>query len=1038
MEQGKKGDVEFVIAGDDNVTQVLKSIVEQLQNVKQQANQVGRQMDSSFDRSADSSRRTGEAVRTVSDRLREIGDGVTHIKKLTVELERTEDSAKDASREMQRGFQESGRAADQAANRISHLKQRISEVAISMRGLMDSINNGTAGFQSFVGDQLRRGAYVGALAVTGFAAHSVKKDIDINYEFAQLGSTLKSGYYKNGKFDEKSFNQDFSKLKEEIKAQGLRPDREPGTIDVIEIAKEMAKNNMNPQAISAALSVISDFAQANGGKGGITPDQAAKYLANKLEAAKMAYTPANFQKVADQFTKTVDMSSLDPIDVLNAEQYTDFANAMGNVDYAITQAMQVMLSKISVDNSQAGTSLRTLFLESNKFNVTDSELKNASSDKVRDAVKGMLDELNKVNMTVERDNKIPVDQKGNAKILRKVDVLSKYLSGLTSDQQTEIGEMLFGKEAASVITMFTPEGRTQLRGTINAIRNSQGITKRYADDRANTDKGNLVALGKAIDKIQMDVGDSLQPLLEATTKQLTDLATTGKFSFDEINRGVEESADLLSKKLNPEVAQLFEDLSKMATNGFQVGITLTPLAEGMGKSLIKLLNGDVSGAAKEVVLAINATDLKIENLPGELQGLATAAKNAAIFLAALAGLNMAVKTGENAKKIWDAGQKVGEVIRGKKIIEGTSLGGMEQTIRANVVNVYGSNVIDKGAPKSGGSTPVTTEISPSNETIPEKNKTSTSSKIEKAMKYGGPAILIAEMLGLTDYMSEDMKKITNDVANVAILNSLLGNPLKAIFDKLPAGSALPLTGTALIGAGWGYGLHKTEQYVNQKQKEDYHNKYDPVGADIWFDAQSAKKLQPANTPEGYISGQYGKDVAGVIDYLVKNKDSNSSIYLKGFSEDLLNEAIKNAQNNTRRMFKGIGDSSIEEYLDNRFRAYVAKYNKPKEEVQYERLRKADGENLFKDKMTELIVNTPTNTAVTSLLQQFNPILGALTQVLQQPVKVESQSNNTITIVNKTPMDILATFDESVSAYAQRTHNQRTTTPMQAVKMKQLE
>ncbi|MEJ8547197.1 phage tail tape measure protein [Brevibacillus borstelensis] len=1007
---GKKADVEFIIAGDDNVSQIFKGIASELQVIQNKTRATGREVTSSMDQVGDSTRKAGREMETVGDRLRRIGDGTAHIKRLNQELEQTDDKARTAGREMERGFRDGGRAADQAANKVRALQQRVVEVSREMRGMVDALNHGTAGFQSFVGDQIRRGAYVGGLAVTGFAAHSVKKEVDKEYEFAKLGAVLKSNYYENGKFNEAAYKKDFSELQAFISKEGLRPDREANTMSLIGIATELAKNNMDPKQVMAALSTVSDFAQATD----LDPDVAAKYLANKAEAAKMEYTPETFQKLADQFVQTVDMSSLDPRDLLYAERYTDFANAMGGVDYAVTQAMQVALSKISVDGEKAGTALRTLFLESTKLTVPDSALDNASSAALAKKVERLLADFNAINQTVEKDGSVAKENKGTEKIMRKTALLNRYMGTMTSDEQMEVSSMLFGKEAASVGTIFAGDDYKEFLGYIETIRNSNGITKRYADDRAATDKGQLVALGKAIEEIQGKVGRSLNPLLDATTAQLLKLATEGKFSFDEINKGVEESARLLSKELNPEIAEVFEQLSNLATNTFQIGVALSPLAEGTFKSLVKLLNGDVTGAVNEIVLAIDATDLKIENLPGELQGLATAAKNAAIFLAAIAALNKSVEVAETGKKIWDGWKGMKEVITGEKNGSGPKVDTDDsKIIKANVVNVYGEKVNGgtKGNSGKGGPMP-----NPSNGRHPTTGN-------------GTP---IPE------------------------------NRTSPKGDWWKNGNWKATVGAAGIGAFWLWGLTSYGDYMDTHQAKNFHDKYGPVGAEQWF-PKSAKDI---SLPPGEKNiHSYPKETKGVVEFLLSKKGTKYAPYLTEFSDELLREANFNAAKKSQYLLNGYNGGDMEVFLQKRLNEFysirngedfrspeyekksIRAANKEREEerllnqertdrLQYIREMENDPfiRSSYKRQMLDEITR-PNNPGSSNSISLIPTLLEHLNKIQEKPITVHSDHNLKVLVEDNRSVQVSM---ESASEYARRTYDNRTLTPQQAVKMRQLE
>ncbi|WP_429845334.1 hypothetical protein [Brevibacillus sp. FIR094] len=1079
---GKKADVEFIISGDDNVSQLFKRIIDEMQNIQSQSRRTGREVDSSMDQMEDSARRAGNGVQTVSVQLKTIGQNLGGLKRANEELRETDNNARAAGRQMERGFREGGRAADQAANRVNLLKQRVAEVTREMRSMFDSINQGTAGFQSFVGDQVRRGAYVGGLAVTGFATQSAYKHVNEDYEIAQVGSVMKSSFTKNGQFDEKAYNEAYTKVRQTIIAEGLRQDREPNKVDVAQMSRELLKNGIPVEALADVIPIVNEFAQAHkDGKGAITSNEAAKYLSNKLESKQLEYTPENFQRVADQFTKAVDMSSLDARDVLFSDQYTDAttSGALGNVDNAIQQAMNVILSKYSIDGTMAGTTLRTLFLESSKFEMTDAELDKASSDKVRNTAISMLKDLNSVNAAVEADKNISADQKGNEKVLRKLDIASNYMAQLSPDQRQEVGEMLLGKEAFGATVLLTPEGVRDFKEAIAGIQDSSGLTKRYADDKANTAKGDIVALGKAVDAVQGKIGLSLEPMVESVANQLTELATTGMFSFEEIEKGIEKSAERLRSELNPEIGDIYEQLMDLASNGFQIGVALTPLAEGTGKAIIDLLNGDVVGATKAIALAIDATDLKIENLPGELQGLANAAKNAAIFLGAIALLDKGVTIAENGKKVWDAGQKVGEKLRGSGGSNGgTVVGDDDRTIRANVVNVYGGKVNGTdGSKDGGGPVPVPTSSSKDGKNNePDKSEKETVSEKESNKKapgkwntrggkiagWTGTSLLALSALGLTDGIPEGMQEVLEYYGWGSMINNLAGNPAGALTNKLPVGvraGGVP----AAIGFSWYKGIDMYGDYYNENQVKNFYKEYSPTGVDRWLLENAQNKLQPASTPEGMVSPVYSKEKRGIIDFLMSKKETKYASVLQGFSDQLLSEAKSNAAMDSKFLITGYDESNIDTLLQKRLNEYYSLNSGDSSSVEVEKryrritdskraadnsreqeqrdrsqyLREIENDPFLKSSYKKQMIEEMTRPAspsseATSLIPT---LVNHLNKLQEKPIEVHSNNNLRVTVEDNRSVQVQM---ENVSDFANRTYNDRTLTPMQTVKMRQLE
>jgi len=1012
---GKKDDIEFIISGEDNVSQILKGIINELQGVRNSARQTGRDVGSSLDQIAASSRRAGDGVETVGDTLHNIGKGVINIKSLNKELKETTENSRQAGRELERGFQSGSRAADQAASRVALLKQRIVEVAQASRGMMDAINNGTAGFESFVSDQIRRGAYVGGLATVGFGVTSVNKSVNQEYEFSKLGSVLKSSYYNNGVLNEGAFQKDFADLQKFIQAQGLRKDRETDVMGMIGMATELAKNNMNPAQVKAALPVVSDFAQATG----LAPDIAAKYLANKLEVSKMDFTTANFQKIADQFTKTVDMSSLDPRDLLFAEKYTDFGNAIGGVDYAISQAMQVLLSKISVEGETAGTALRTLFIESSNMGISDAARSKVSSEKVGQAIDAIIKEVNSVNAAVDADNTVAVNQKGNEKILRKAAIMNKYMSQLTTDQQLEVGSTIFGKEAASVTTIFANDGYDKLLETIDAIRGSDGITKRYADDRANTSKGDLVALSKAVDEIQGKVGRSLEPTLDAAARQLIAMATEGLFSFDAIKKGVKESADLLERELNPEIADTFVQLSELALDGFQIGVSLTPLATGAGKALLNLLNGDINGAAKEVVLALEATDLKIENLPGELQGLAEAAKNAAIFLAAIAAANTTGKLVENGKNIYDAGKSLAETVRGKEVGGSVSdLLGDDKIIKANVVHVYGDD-IEGGL--SGGKTGKAGGVGRGAVLTTAGEAAASTTKRALATEAATTAAGIVAALGLSYGVSSIVASATEDVTGVE----------EERRQNTYAGATFWYE-QAHGGNFYGNSAEQTERYHKEMKTvgdmiAGYRNRVsnetlNRISQELWVEAE-----KNMNDRKQHIFGDNATDVAAYVDRRI-NGVRNQSDVSEAMTEKKLRRKLAPEwaeQEKLRKHYEGMpagGMWAVPEPSGREIAALIRELeNDPFVKGSYKR-----------EMIDNITASRPKSDGVAATI--IPSLIAQLNKLNEKPIQVQSTSDLHVLVEDNRAVQVTR---GDISTYASRTHDSRTLTPLQSVKMREL-
>ncbi|MBG9797134.1 phage tail tape measure protein [Brevibacillus laterosporus] len=906
---GNKDDIEFIISGEDHMSKILKGLAHEYDRLEQQSKQTGNAIDRSMKDAGGETKKTASDVKTLEKRLEEVGRKQTEIKQLSKSIENTRqkisgagNEAQSTGRKLETGFNAGEKAAKRLERQTDHLKKKIQETASSAKNLMSEINGATAGFQGFVGDHLRRGAMVGTLAVTGFATHSVMKDVNYEYELTKMNSPLKQNYINKGVFDKKSFDKDMADLNKYVIEQGLRTDRETDILGYIGMAKELGKNNMDAKVIKAALPVVADFAQANSE---IAPDEASKYLANKLEAAAQDYTPKNFERVADQFTMTVDMSSLDPRDLLYAEKYTDFTNAIGDVDFAISQAMQVVLSKISVEGEKAGTALRTLFLESTQLDVSDAAMGRISSASVANVVKTIVKEVNSVNKQVEADRSVPTDQKGNEKILRKSAILNKHMQKLSKDEQLEVGSTLFGKEAASVTTLFTDSGYKQMLETIEGLHNSKGITKRYADDRANTSKGELVALGKSIDAIQVKVGEALNPMLKATTEELTNLATKGKFSFDTIRRGVEESSKELKDKLNVEIGETYSKVMNLAVNGFQIGEAMTPLAEGAGSAILKLLNGDVAGASKDIVLAIDATDLKIENLPGELQGLAKMAENAAIGLALIWGVSKAIDIGEKGTKVWKAGQKFGEKVKDmtskRKNSSNVPAIDNDKTIRANVVHVYGDKVNGGGkGGSSGGVVPVSNE-----KPEVEKKKKMGKGNVGRAAGLGAGAWFVANMFGANEFIPEDVKSVVDNVAIGAAINSWLGNPVGHVAESTGAGAviaegAVTMGGTAgalLLSAGVGSAVGTTVNHLSGNAKEE--KIMNEIGAGFWFTNEAKDKLRGQSGDQTYIYQQQMKTVGNM---LMGYRNQAPTEVLNQLSQELWEEAVKNVKNNTTDLF----------------------------------------------------------------------------------------------------------------------------------------
>lgn len=807
---------------------------------------------------------------TASDAFGEVMRGAqamsVSVKRSSRQMEQSMDGVNRKSQQAGKDIENAGRKFDavvRGARAAERAVESLGRAVSAYNAKMEATNGRLMQAGGWLGQTALYGGAIGYAGAGAFAASSVNKSATFAQQFGFTQGAIRSNYTDMAKFD-----ADSSKLKSQAKILGSDTTNHYTSVEISAAHEALAKAGLADQSgvdkVLQATPTMLSFAAAN--KLGI--DQSATIASDTGFMFNIGSD--GWGGMLDKMTKTADISTIDVPDIVETMKYAGPMAAGLEIGYEDVLGLTAVLGNKGIKGSMAGTGIQAYYAR--LLNPKDVE-KGPSEHAMQ-----VYDQFAK---SVVKDGKAvsTVDQ---------IRLLQQSFDKLNQREKSWMATQLFGMEQMKAGFALVEAGANGVGKAIRDIEeNSKGINKIKEELALANQYGDLKALEKSVQAIQERIGDDLEPVVRETANQLRAFLNGEGIDFNKLYESFDKAHEKL-KELNPDLADAVSMAGKFGIGTIQVGGVLAPVAGGFGKGLIELLNGNPLDAAAEVFKGIAESSDRIEALPEDLQALGSAARNAAIAVAALAAVNFTMKSIETI------GSAVGF---GRKLIMGTGGGGDDEedggddgivsdevTVYGNVVKVYGSggdsddlDIDGKRGPKGGGG-----GTKPSTPSTPK-------GKLGKAVDAGRKAVQFARERGLWGVGSSAVKALYGGPQaaitvplTVAAGGGFIANQMdtEAAADRKAAGltgwEALqnsnmhpegvdPIKGIEIM-EGW---RRQTDKVMEILMSAHQNSTTDEQRQDIAQINDELLKAATANMQRGNENIIKGTDVNGLLDYVNK-------------------------------------------------------------------------------------------------------------------------------------------------------------------------
>lgn len=384
--------------------------------------------------------------------------------------------------------------------------------------------------------------------------------------------------------------------------------------------QNLASAGFTVNEIVAAMPGMLDLAASSGEDLAVASDIAATTLRGfGLEASKAGH-------VADVLAEVSARTNASVSDTGEAMKYiAPVANAMG-LSLEEVAASIGFLSDAGIKGSQAGTTLRSAF----------TRLAKPTED--------MLEVMDSLNLSF-------YDSDGKMKSISNiVGMLNTEMAGLTDAEKQNALVTLFGQEALSGMMVLMEAGPEKIAELTRALEECDGAASKMSETRLDNLAGDIEELGGAMETLQLDVMEKLNPYLRSAVQWLT-----GKIpGVQTLLENAIDSGVVKAKELYENVTALFNSSKFQNADGFAEKffvawdeLVADPFDEwwsgggkdkilgklgDLGKGAGEMLNGIVTG----IFAAFTGKEIDFEGL--NISGLAKAgAEGAKTFISSFVG-----------------------------------------------------------------------------------------------------------------------------------------------------------------------------------------------------------------------------------------------------------------------------------------------------------------------------------------------------------------------------------------------------------------
>lgn len=390
--------------------------------------------------------------------------------------------------------------------------------------------------------------------------------------------------------------------------------------EAVQGMQNLASAGFTVNEIVAAMPGMLDLAASSGEDLAVASEIAATTLRGfGLEADKAGH-------VADVLAEVSARTNASVSDTGEAMKYiAPVANAMGLQLEEVAAAIGI-LSDAGIKGSQAGTTLRGAF----------TRLAKPTED--------MLEVMDSLGLSF-------YDSDGKMKSISSiVGMLNTAMTGLTDAEKQNALVTLFGQEALSGMMVLLENGPEKLSELTKSLESCDGAASKMSKTRLDNLAGDIEELGGAMETLQLDVMEKLNPYLRSAVQWLTGKIPGVQTMFENaIDSGV-----VKAKELYENVTALFNSSKFQNTDGFAEKffvawdeLVAEPFNEWwsgggedkilgklgeLGKGAGEMLNGIATG----IFAAFTGKEIDFEGL--NISGLAKAgAEGAKTFISSFVG-----------------------------------------------------------------------------------------------------------------------------------------------------------------------------------------------------------------------------------------------------------------------------------------------------------------------------------------------------------------------------------------------------------------
>lgn len=532
-----------------------------------------------------------------------------------------------------------------------------------------SYNNTMRGFNSTV----QRALWDAGRAIYNFTTDAIRQFAELEKQHAKTMGAMSSNYNLNTATGLQQFNANSNALMNQAIYIGYNGINGKGSLhspqEISAAQTALIKAGVNEKDIlnTNALSDVIKFAGAND----LSLDTAVEFAVQL--GTQFNYDPSEWGGMLDQVTYAANASIIDVNDIIESMKYA------GNMASGYDQPLHEILAAIAVmgqsglKGSQAGTGIQAIFSRGmSPTGITNAGL--PPTKNVEEIYNGFTSKV--------------LDENGNfLGIGNFADVLEQETAGLSDQETSWFYKKLFGmfQQKAGLALAGADEGEMSYDDYVDAIlKNAAGTNDKVYELALESTYGSLEAVENAWLAFKTEFGQDLSPITKEVAQQLRNALVTKDFNFDTdmFRENVEDAGELLADDFGEDVANAFTDVGNFLADAIDVGLTETPLITGSLEALIKLLNGDFDGGWQTFKNGIEGVNENIDDLPPELQDVATAIRNLILIFEGLFALNIVTRVAEGVTSFI-------RLFTGSKILSaGTKVNSATSTITAgNIINM---------------------------------------------------------------------------------------------------------------------------------------------------------------------------------------------------------------------------------------------------------------------------------------------------------------------------------------------------------------